>query len=389
MRLSVGTNWDPALVEALGQVEQVHDLFGCLPSHVVGHGRPAVSVPQVSRDDIAQHIRQVHRAGMTFTYLLNAPGMGGRQFEPRYRKDILEHLDWLCEIKVDSVTVSITDLAQLIVERYPRLNVKISHNSYVRTLEQALIFQELGASMITLHQTATRNFHLMAKLTGNLSIPLQIICTIDCMPGCPNSIGYHMSATSTLSSTRALPDQHNRHSSGYCFSWCHLKKLEKPEEILKGGFVRPEDLPAYEQAGIHEFKLDTRVLTTAHILDRVRAYSSGSYDGDLKRLLSVFSLGYKTRAGGQMGTGTAGTGQGQPEVFFELGSHVDFDAVLNLDNSALEHFLEMFRETGCNMDCESCNYCVFFAQEAMNWNEPERDKIVALLTDYRTWLLNR
>lgn len=389
MRLSIGTNFDPALVAALATIDEVRDLYGCLAQHVVGHGRPAPSVPQVSREEVAEHVQLVHDAGMTFTYLLNAPSMGGRQFSPDTRKEIREHLDWIAGIGVDAVTVSLPDLAQWVVARYPQIKVKISHNCYVRTLEQALPYQEMGASMITLHQTATRRFDLLEELRQTLSIPIQIICTIDCMPGCPSSIGYHMSATSTLSSTRAKPNQHNRHSSGYCFSWCHLKKLENPEEILKGGFLRPEDLALYQRHGVDEFKLDTRVLTTDHILERVNAFSSRSYEGDLKRLLSVFSLGYKTRTGGQMGSGDAAAGESPEQTFFKLGQHVDFSTLMSLDNAALAHFIEMFEETGCNLDCASCNYCMHYAEDAMNWDEEQRVRIIAILKNYRAWLVNR
>jgi len=399
MNLSVGTNFDPLLVERLASFPQVRDLYGTMPYHVVGHGRPRSSVPQVTREQVAEHVALVHSKGLTFTYLFNGPSIGGRQFRPQEHREIRDHLEWVDAMGADAITVSIPSLVPLIRERHPRLAIKISHNNLVRCLPQALAFAEMGVDMITLHQTAVRDLPLVRQLASRVPVPFQIICTIDCMPGCPNSIGYHMSGTSTLSSTRLAPDRFNRHASAYCFSWCHLKKLEHPEEILKGGFVRPEDLAEYEAAGIHEFKLDTRVLTTDHLVDRVRAYAERHGSRDLRRLLSVFSLGNRTRGGGQMGGGDErslrgadrGAAVDPPEVaaFFDLASRVDFATLMRLDSAALDGFLSRFESGLCDQGCADCDYCRVFASRAMAWNEPERARFASILRDYREWLLNR
>jgi len=374
-RLSVGTNFDPALVDSVSSIPAVRDLFGTLPFHVFGHGRPRASVPQVGRSDVEAHIRHVHSVGLRFTYLFNGCSIGGRHLRPAEQREVREHLEWAEAAGADAITVSTDWLVSLIKLKHPRLKVKVSHNAQVRTVEQARVFEGLGADMITLHQTAVRNLPLVRRMAAAVGVPFQIICTIDCMPGCPNSIGYHMSGTSTLSSSRQAPNDHNRHASGYCFSWCHLKKLEHPEEILKGGFVRPEDLGVYEAAGVHEFKLDTRVLTTPHILERAARYASRKTGGDLKRLLSVFSLGYKTRVGGQMGSGVA--------------SDVDFGRTLVLEGDALDGFLGRFERGLCDMGCSTCEHCRAFARTSMRWDPSQRALAADVLRSYRDWLLNR
>ena len=390
--LSIGTNWDGALLDGLKSIDAVTDLYGCLPRHVTGHGRPAASVPQVTREQVEEHVREARKTGFSFTYLLNAPGMGGRQFDRDTRRRILEHLDWLSSIPVDAITVSLADLVHLIKRRYPHFKVKASHNCLIRRVPQAKMFEESGADMLTLHQTATRDFHNLKLLLKEVRIPVQIICTIDCMPGCPNSVGYHMSGTSTLSSERAELNEHNRHASGYCFAWCHLKKAQAPEEILKGGFVRPEDLPSYEAVGITDFKIDTRVLTTPVILARARAFAQRTYSGDLKRLLSVFSLGYKTRRGTQMGGGHESAKcevRSAESDFFELTKHVDFATLLAFPNEKIDGFLKHFLSAPCGLDCGTCDYCAAWAERSMTWDEGNRRKLVEILKTYREWLLNR
>jgi hypothetical protein len=350
-------------------------------------------VPQVTPGQVEQHLRLIHATGRTFTYLLNAPGMGGRQFRPDERRRLRNHIDWASAAGIDAVTVSLPDLLELIRADWPHLKVKVSHNAVVRTLPQARMWERLGASMITLHQTAARDFPLLRRLADNLSIPVQLLCTINCLQGCPHSVGYHMSATSTLSSEHAAANRFNRNGSGYCFSWCHLKKATRPEEILKSAFIRPEDLTFYEGHGIREFKLDTRALTTPHVIDRVKAYSLRRYDGDLKRLLSVFSLGYRTGTGRQMGDAApAAVASEHPAeaAFFSIGRDTDFDRLVFINNRALEGFLEGMPRESCRHACDdACPWCRAEALKAMSWDEPARKRFIETLVAYRRWLLTR
>ena len=144
--------------------------------------------------------------------------------------------------------------------------------------------------------------------------------------------------------------------------------------------------------GIADFKIDTRVLTTPAILARAAAYAERRYSGDLKRLLSVFSLGYKTRRGTQMGGGHESAEcevRSAESDFFELAKHIDFAALLDFPNEKLEGFLEHFLRGPCGYDCGACDYCAARAGKAMTWDEESRRKLVEILSKYREWLLRR
>ena len=269
------------------------------------------------------------------------------------------------------------------------MKVKVSHNAMVLHPEQARQFEAMGADMLTAHGSAIRDFHALKLLAEAVRIPVQVICTANCVKGCPNRVSYHSAATSMLSSERTTPDPYNRHATGYCFSWCHLKKLENPTATLKSG-IRPEDMGAYESIGITHFKLDTRVLTTAQIVDRVKAFVDRKWEGDLKRLFSVFSLGYRTRTGTQMGGGTLPMGYDEGSVahYFDLGQHVDYEK-LKVDNEALEGIIDAFVADVCRDGCSSCSVCERFMEQAVDWDPGERTKLVGILKDYRKWMFGR
>src|SRR5512144_486023 len=106
MQLSVGTNWDPGLIDSLSRFP-VYELFGSLDATPVGGGRPSLVLGNVTQQQAASYIAEVHRKGWTFNYVLNAPCMGNMEYSRETHRRLLEHIEWLCETGVDAVTVSI------------------------------------------------------------------------------------------------------------------------------------------------------------------------------------------------------------------------------------------------------------------------------------------
>lgn len=392
MPIAIGTNFSHELADALDALPLVTDLYGCLPRHPVGHVRPYPNMPDITRQQAADHIHAVQATGRTFTYLLNSPSLGGRQFDAR-RSAVREHLDWLSQVGVDYVALAIPDLFPLVKKHYPRFKVKASHMTFINTVEQARMYEELGADLITPHASINRRFSLLRDMRDAVSVPIQLIVTGLCARGCPNRVSYHACATAVLSSGLAEPNEHNRHATGYCFSFCHLKKLERPELIMMGG-VRPEDIHHYEEMGITHFKVDSRVLTTAQIVDRATAWHDRKWEGDLKRLMSVFSLGYRTRSGTQMGGGDEELTVFDPrdsdpsQIYYSVARHIDFDKLL-VDNPAMEGVFRPFLKENCPPACKGCDKCGQVASRAIQFDPRVRLKFMELLRDYRSWLLNR
>ena len=94
MRLSVATNFDPELVERCRDYP-VTELFGKLQIDVVGGGRAPYQLAKVSRRQLEDHVRHVHKSGMAFNYLLNSSCMGNREITRKGQKDIEELLGWV------------------------------------------------------------------------------------------------------------------------------------------------------------------------------------------------------------------------------------------------------------------------------------------------------
>jgi hypothetical protein len=66
----------------------------------------------------------------------------------------------------------------------------------------------------------------------------------------------------------------------YCSLICNDLRLREPVNYLRANWIRPEDLPIYEEMGYHNFKIVERNTPTAILLERVKAYANRRYDGN-------------------------------------------------------------------------------------------------------------
>lgn len=393
MRLSVATNFEPDLVEAL-KGYPVHELFGKLPADPLGGGRASYMLSPLSKRALAAHIRDAHRHGIRFNYLLNAACLDNREWTRKGQRAIRRLLDWLAELEVDAVTISLPYLLGLIKRCYPQFRVTVSVFAGVDHVQKAQMWEELGADCITLESlSVNRRFSLLANLRKSVKCDLMLLVNTNCLQSCPFAPA-HMVALSHAS-------QAGHPSRGflldYCFLRCSRMKLADPVNYIRSDWIRPEDLHHYEALGYDRFKLAERNAPTEVMVRRVRAYSEGRYDGNLLDLVQ----GWGFRSGRE------------PSRYFRRGMFWSFrtfvrprtvnplrlvkirrlaeaQGMLNplrreppvvIDNRALDGFLEFFFHVDCHeRDCEQCRYCHRVAERAV-WIDPEFRRGVLRLYD--------
>ena len=335
-------NWDMALLDALDGVE-VSGIYGMLPSHAAGGGRPTAALPAVDEAAAAEFIGEAKARGLAFNYLFNAPCMDAMEFTEPWRAQFLAHLDWAVEAGIASVTVAVPYLMEVIRKRHPGLGICVSSYARVNGVRRAKYYEELGADEITLDPvTVTRDFSVLEAMAGAVKCRLALIANGLCLYQCPYA-QYHMVLMGHSSQSG--------HPSGgyyeeYPFYNCTLRKLADPAELIRAGFIRPEDLGAYEEIGISTFKLVDRSRPTEWLAKAIGAYASGSWDGDLLEVVNFphFFLG--------MLYGRAG-GEGEP-VFPRI------------ENRRLDGFLDRLRAADCgSSDCASCTVCADYAEKAV------------------------
>jgi hypothetical protein len=196
-----------------------------------------------------------------------------------------------------------------------------------------------------------------------------------------------MCTTCASTSTRMEPNPWHKYSGTYCLSYRDGWKLEHPVELLKGNFIRPEDLHHYEAAGIQDFRLDVGAFPTDDILAKVDCYVRRRFDGNLLHLVNMLSIGHQfqvDRQGARRPPPPPADADAAIRRFFELRETAGLaDRLISIDNRALDGFLDHFVAAPCPPDCGECDHCERFAARAVTVDASLRDRFCAVMEEYR------
>jgi len=387
MRLSVATNFDPLLIEAIRRYPVV-ELFGKLREDAVGGGRAPYQLAPVTRNGLAEHVSQARSAGIGFNYLLNASCLGNREITRAGQREIEEIAGWLCDIGVESVTVASPYLLRLIKTRYPRLKVRISVFGGVDRARKARMWQDLGADCIVLDSIlVNREFATLARIRKSVSCDLELLVNNNCLSSCALSPS-HMNAL-------AHAGQSWHGNRGFFIDWCFLKctemKLRDPVNYIRSEWIRPEDTALYEELGYGLFKIAERDLPTAIMAARVKAYAERRYDGNLLDIVQPYAFAatgaadryYRRGIGWYLRYALRPRLANPAQMLFlkrladalNMTRPVAGRPPVFVDNRALDGFMERFRKEGCrDADCEVCRWCHDFSAKAVQVDAAHRSR---------------
>lgn len=361
----VATNWDLKLIEEIAKYPVV-DLYGVANHTLVGGGRPAFLLPEVSEEEIIEYIKKVHEKKMEFSYLLNAPCMNNMEYDSHYHKELLQFLQWICDIGADSVIVTIPFLIQLIKEQFPKLKVRVSTISHVNSVNRAKLYETLGADEITLDVMINRDFKTLEKIKESIKSKIILLLTDGCLYQCPFRY-YHYNILGHSSQTF---QQFERNYVDTCILNCSVIKFSNPTEIIKCRWIRPEDLSAYEEIGITDFKIAGRRMTTDWIVNSVKAFSFRKYDGNLVDIIQGFSMSH------------GGLEQKDPNIGISETLGKETKTRLYIDNNKLDGFIDFFKKQNCIAMCNDCNYCEDWANKVIILNQEESNRYIESLNQY-------
>ncbi len=278
MRYTVPTNWQPELVPALEGLP-VDEIYGQLPRDFVGGGRASALIGSVGRRRVREQVAQAATAGIAFNYTLNATSLGNREWSVRGQRQLASLVDFLEDAGVTRVTVSLPYLLEYIKRRSDRLEVVVSTQALVATPERARRWEELGADGITLSVLdVQRDFDTLRRIRDAVRMPLQLIANLLCLQGCPAAL-HHAAINAHASQTGG-----SRFAVDWCTLECTRRRLAHPDEIIRAGWIRPEDVHHYEAVGIDRLKLTTRGMITCALVEILRAYHQRRSPADLMDL---------------------------------------------------------------------------------------------------------
>ncbi len=361
MQLLVPTNWDPDLILPLSKLDADIQLYGVLPSSMIGSGGSGPDNIQMLANQVADYVERANAAGLKFDYLLNAPSMANMEWDENTHQELLTHLDWISSIGADSVTVTIPYLIELVKRQFPRLKVRVSTIGHVNSVARARFYEALGADSITLDINVNRDFALLKAIRKAVSCELTVLLNNLCLYQCPYEYYHHDGLGHASQSYNPLRGYY----VDYCVLRCTLDRLRDMSQVIRCRWVRPEDIPIYEEIGIDMFKISGRSMPTQRVVRAAEAYTSRRWHGNLYDILNVI-----TPKLGSINSGLQG----------ELRRLIGSPPELYIDNQALEGFIDFFRKQNCLSGCTRCDYCGRMASEAVRYDKDEVDEYVEALS---------
>ena len=364
MKLRVGANWDIAFLDAV-KGTSVDALFGKLPFDIVGGARPGFVLPQINRKSVEQYIKACHERGLEFSYLLNAPCLGNLQYSRKGYGQLIDLLEWIDESGANSVTLGLPYLIDLVRKRFPRLMVKVSTTARVNTVRKALQYEDMGVEEIIIDEHINREFKTLEVIRKAVKCNLELIVNNICLWQCPYNY-EHVNHDGHASREGEEDDYCYLQYPGYL---CLYRKLTDPVELLKSPWIRPEDIPHYENLGYDHFKITERFKRTPLLLEHVKAYENRRYEGNLLDLFTLPRKGAFTPIHLEYFI--------KPEhvnilKISELEKVFDLEVreLIQMDNQKLNGFIEFFKKNDCNQTtCLECRYCEKFFEKVSVVNE--------------------
>ncbi|MDY7036310.1 MAG: U32 family peptidase [Thermodesulfobacteriota bacterium] len=367
MEYILACNWDKELLLGV-RGKNVKSVFGGIPNSIIPGGRASINISNVNQEDVEEYVKECHAAGLEFNYLINGTCMDNLEFTKQGYHDILKHLEWLAKIEVDSVTITLPFIIELVVKHFPHIKVEVSSFQKIDTVARAKRFEDMGVHSLMLLEHINRDFKVLKAIRQSVDCEIILLGNVGCIYGCASYFSH--------SNFQAHGSQANHCTEGFAADGymmdCTYKKIMNPMEFIRGRWIRPDDVHHYEEIGIDTIKILERRCTTRALLERLDYYNQQKYSGNLINIL------------GQMPNEKEYLAPNPLYLMNEKYANVirvlktlsvvekaPLSDAIYVDNDKIPRdFLDYFKKVDCRaLSCDHCRYCHKIADQVISFNE--------------------
>lgn len=285
-------------------------------------GRLYDDIPKIDLKQLEKYVTYSKNKNIDFNYTLNGTCMGNKEFTNEGIKNLKKFFKDLENIGVQSVTLALPSLFEIVKSIDCKLEIKSSTLCQVTNANKAISLKKLGADRIVVEESINRDFSTLQRITNAFGDKVEVIVNTLCNKDCIYRPFHYnqMSHDCVLTNEESIKDHYN--------NLCIMKRIESLSNLLKINWIRPEDIELYTQVGINHFKIQGRnAVMKGNCYKVVRSYFEESFDGNLMDLLELYSnlCSFK----------------------------------IYIDNKRLDGYVEKFFQNRdfCKRDCENCKYC--------------------------------
>ena len=289
-------------------------------------GRAESLIPGIDLEKFADYIEHSKKNNIQFNYTFNPPTIQNQEFKPEGINRIKELLKILSDLDIFSITVSIPSLIEVVKYLDDRFKIRASTICSITTVNEALAFKRMGVDKIVVKESINRKFDTLKAIVDNFGDEVEVITNVICHQTCIYRVFHYLQDSF---------DKGNKEwGYDYYLTRCVQRMINDPVSVLKFSWIRPEDIHKYEEIGIKYFKVQGRQsILKGEPVKMVEHYFQESFEGDLMKLLWMFSSTHKTG--------------------------------FKVDNKKLDKFLTPFvkNDNFCSDNCVDCKYCYEYAKK--------------------------
>jgi len=320
----------------------IYEAYGNIPVSFIGSGRHIKNIRKINLTGLSRYIKRLHADRIQFNYTLNASCCGGTELSPARARQILGFIGSLIDVGTDRFTVAVPSLIDLIKYNYKDVKITASVIAQVDSVDKLSTFKRLGCDRINIDENMNRDFAFIRA--ASRLIDIEAIVNFVCTSNCPFEYYHYNTDAHGTAQCRGSSLQ----ATDYILLRCYIEQVKNPVNRIKAGWIRPEDLGVYVDAGVKFFKIIGRKPAGYDLLRTAETYMKGKYSGNLQRLFERF-----------------------PKATI-------YSKVFNIDNEKLDGFIDYFlkEHPNCKHGCMGCDHCYRYARKALKVNRKLADKLL-------------
>jgi collagenase-like PrtC family protease len=301
---------------------RIREVYLSGPQEYSGSGRIA---PELDFSEFASVVDKIHVEGIRVNLLINSVCEGSDWYSPEVLKSTMGYLMRAHEeLGVESVTIANPLYIREVRKRFPNLEICASVLGDIDCVQKAIIFRKAGADVITPDVNINRDLPLLKRIKDATHAEIKLMVNEGCLFRCAFR-KFHFNYISHKSRKPDMTGGVKAEDNVFSLNCIQLSKND-PSQLLKSGWIRPEDTPKYAEITGY-FKLVGRTSSKSMLARSFEAYLNESWDGDLLELMAgnLYSVGM---------------------------SHL-----MHLDNKSLDTIGFFEKVTSCDKECSECAYC--------------------------------
>ena len=253
----------------------IREIYLAGPQVYSGSGR---ITNELNLAQFADIVSRIHKEGLKVNLIINSTCEGADWYSAKVMNTTIGYLEQAHkEYGVEAVTISNPLYIKNVRQHFPDMEIHASVLSDIDCIQRAVIYSNAGANIITPDVNINRDIKLLKQIKKATKAEIKLMVNEGCLYKCPFR-KFHFNYMSHKSKELGEIEGDS------FFASCSQVSLGDPSQILKSGWIRPEDTRKYGEI-TRFFKIVGRARPKSLVTRATKAYLRENWNGDLLDIL--------------------------------------------------------------------------------------------------------